>query len=229
MKAWIFIAIGMLWLALAWGSEAVESRCFGRPGEGRLEQGWPLPYDGPNFRAYSGLGWVLGRTYVHSRVQRTILRAYRELESKMPDRQFIYAETGFEGGGPFWPHVTHQNGLSADFMVPVLNREGKPVDFPGFLWNRFGYDLEFDAEGNWQGYRIDFEALAEHLYQLHRAARTEGIRIRIVIFAPELTKQLFQSARGKYLRKQLDFYRQPARMRHDEHYHVDFLVSCVEP
>ncbi|HEX5035494.1 MAG TPA: hypothetical protein VFW62_13520 [bacterium] len=129
-------------------------------------------------------------------------------------------------GGEFWPHVTHQNGLSVDFMVPVRNEQGEPLDFPGRVWNRLGYDLEFDAEGRIPGYRIDFEALAEHLFELHRAAKREGIGIRLVIFDPELTARLFETRRGPYLAKHVRFLRRPARWRHDEHYHVDFKVPC---
>lgn len=184
-----------------------------------------MPLSGPNFHAYSSFGWLLGRTYVHSRVQRTILRAYAALEGS--DVTYVYGETGLAKGGLFWPHVTHQNGLSVDFMVPVLNESGERVAFPARIENEFGYDLEFDAEGHTPGYWIDFEALAEHLYQLHRAARREKIGIRLVVFAPELTKILEKTRRGKYLTRHVTFYRRPAKMRHDEHYHVDFLVPCA--
>jgi penicillin-insensitive murein endopeptidase len=37
--------------------------------------------------------------------------------------------------------------------------------------NNFGYGLEFDATGRLDDLRIDFEAIAEHIYQLERAAR----------------------------------------------------------
>jgi penicillin-insensitive murein endopeptidase len=113
-------------------------------------------------------------------------------------------------------------------MVPLLNRKGHAIPFPGKLSNLFGYRLEFDENGESGEYRIDFEGMAEHLYQLHRAATREGIGIRLIIFAPELTQHLFRTARGPLLAKQLRFYSRPARLRHDEHYHVDFEVPCLK-
>jgi penicillin-insensitive murein endopeptidase len=226
MKLRTILISALLCPSLAYGGALTESRCFGVPVQGRLEDGWRLPFNAPNFRAYSLLGWLLGRTYVHSRVHRVMLNAYAGLEEALPDRNFIYAETGNREGGKFWPHVTHQNGLSVDFMVPVLDLAGEPAEFPRRLWNHFGYDLEFDTKGRSGEYRIDYEALAEHLFQLHRAAKQEGIGIRLVIFAPELTRPLFKTRRGKYLSKRLRFYRRPAKLRHDEHYHVDFLLPC---
>ncbi|HKY63527.1 MAG TPA: penicillin-insensitive murein endopeptidase [bacterium] len=227
MKAFFVAACSLLGLGSpVFAAEPPESRCFGKPAQGRIEGAWRLPLFGPNFQAYSVLGWALGRSYVHSRVHRVILTAYARLERPDSNFNYIYGETGLEAGGEFWPHVTHQNGLSVDFMVPVRNERGKPVDFPGRVWNRFGYDLEFDAEGRVPGYRIDFEALAEHLFELHRAARREGIGIRLVIFDPALTERLFETRHGPYLAKHVRFLRRPARWRHDEHYHVDFKVPC---
>ena len=226
MPKWI-LGLGILFCPMgAWSATVPESQCFGLPADGYLEEGWSLPDSGSNFRVYSTLGWFFGRTYVHSRVQRAILRAYVELENTNPELRFVYGETGKREGGSFWPHVTHQNGLSVDFMVPVVDEKGRPSEFPGSWANRFGYDLEFDSRGRWRQYRIDFEAMSEHLFQLHRAARKEGIGIRLVIFAPELSQELFKTRRGKYLARQVRFYRRPARLRHDEHYHVDFHVRC---
>jgi penicillin-insensitive murein endopeptidase len=205
-----------------------ESLCYGSPKKGRLEAGWALPASGPNFRAYSWIGPAFERNYVHSRVYRSILAAYKALEKTNPDRSFVYGETGGREGGIFWPHVTHQNGLSVDFMVPVLDRSGKIVPFPSDFSNRFGYGLQFDEKGVAGDLRIDFEGMAEHLYQLDRATRKEGIGIRLVIFAPELTERLLQTRRGPYLGKHMQFYLRPARVRHDEHYHVDFKVPCLE-
>ena len=193
-----------------------------------MEGAWALPGSGPNFRTYAWIGTVLGRTYVHSRVYRSILKAYTQLYRTHATLRFVYGETGAREGGRFWPHVTHQNGLSVDFMVPVTDKEGRSVPFPSNFSNSFGYRLEFNESGEMEDYRIDFEAMAEHLYQLHRAVKMEGIGIRLVIFAPELTQLLKQTSRGSYLTKHLRFYNRPARIRHDEHYHVDFEVPCLK-
>jgi len=218
----------MLWSPVANAKTPTESLCYGSPKKGHLEAGWALPVRGPNFRAYSWIGAALGRTYVHSRVYQTIVEAYAQLEKTHPELNFVYGETGPKKGGRFWPHVTHQNGLSVDFMVPLLDQKGRRVPFPGNLSNLFGYRLEFDENGESKEYRIDFEGMAEHLYELQRAARKEGIGIRLVIFAPELTQHLKETARGPYLTNHLRFFNRPARIRHDEHYHVDFEVPCLK-
>lgn len=49
---------------------------------------------------------------------------------------------------------------------------------PGSPLNRFGYDLEFDKNGNLDDMRIDFAAIAAHLMQLEKQARKHGARIR---------------------------------------------------
>ena len=79
-----------------------------------------------------------------------------------PNKLFKYAETGFEAGGKFKPHKTHQNGLSVDFMVPVVNASGESVHLPTHPFNRFGYDIEFDKDGRLDEWRIDYEAMAAH-------------------------------------------------------------------
>lgn len=92
--------------------------------------------------------------------------------------------------------------------------------------NTFGYAIEFDQEGRFEDYRIDYEAMAEHLYQLHQAVQKRGIGISRVIFDVPLQKSLFQTRRGDYLRRHLAFSTKPAWVKHDEHYHVDFGVQC---
>jgi penicillin-insensitive murein endopeptidase len=147
----------------------IASTCYGTVAHGRLEEGMQLPKDGANFVAYSSLGVQLGRTYVHSAVREIVVDAYRALELSMPKTTFVYGETGFAKGGQIRPHKTHQAGLSVDFMVPVLNAAGASVPLPGNAANKFGYGIEFDNAGKFKDLRIDYEAMAEHLYQLSRA------------------------------------------------------------
>lgn len=214
-------------LLFPWSLRAeAESTCYGRTALGRLENGVRLPASGANFSAYSALAPVLGRTYVHSRVARVVLAAYGALEQASPGKVFVYGETGWAEGGPFKPHRTHQNGLSVDFMVPVVDGKGHSVPLPGGVGNQFGYGIEFDGQGRYGEYRLDFAALAEHLYQLHRAAQAQGVGIAQVIFEPAYLPALLATPRGPYLRARLRFMKKPAWIRHDEHYHVDFAVPC---
>ncbi len=205
---------------------AAESVCYGSTSNGRLEGGVQLPGEGSNFVSYSDTAALLGRTYVHSVVRRAVVGAYGSLESSLPDKVFKYAETGLQGGGPFSPHKTHQNGLSVDFMVPVIDRQGRSVHLPTHYFNKLGYAVEFNWQAEYDGLRIDFEAMAAHLAALHRAAQAEGIDIWRVIFDPDLQPKLWQTEQGAYLKKHLTFSTRRSWVRHDEHYHVDFSVAC---
>lgn len=207
-------------------SYAAESVCYGTPSIGRLENGVKLPASGKNFKSYSTLGYQLGRTYVHSQVQRIALKAYEQLLIAAPDKTFMYGETSFAKGGSLKPHRTHQNGTSVDFMVPVMQADGESVPLPANALNKFGYGIDFDAKGKLGDLVIDFEAIAEHLYQLDTAALQSGNGLVIVIFEPQYHSRLFATKRGNYIKKHIHFMEKPAWIRHDEHYHVDFKIAC---
>jgi penicillin-insensitive murein endopeptidase len=205
---------------------ASASTCYGTTSAGRLDGGVQLPSEGKNYASYSSLGNALGRTHVHQHVRDVVVDAYAAVYLSMPDKRFVYGETGLAGGGKFKPHRTHQNGTSVDFMVPVVDRQGRTVSLPTNALNKFGYALEFDAKGELDDMRIDFEALAEHLYQLAEAAKKHQVPIRRVIFQKELVARLYQTGRGDYLRQSVLFMKATPWIRHDEHYHVDFGVPC---
>ena len=88
----------------------VESQCFGDTTTGSLKNGWQLPTLGKNFHAYSSIGALAGRNYVHSSVYRTVLNAYEILQNTNPKVIYIYGETGHKEGGEFKPHKSHRNG-----------------------------------------------------------------------------------------------------------------------
>lgn len=202
------------------------SVCYGSTDDGYLKNGWKLPLSGANYAAYSIVGSMIGRTYIHSEVYKVVLDAYRELNSTMPGKTFVYGETGEKNGGEFSPHKTHRNGLSIDFMVPILNRSGESVSMPTNAFNRWGYDLEFDSSGRLGDQAIDVEAMAEHIYQLHQVAERHGIGIWRIIFDPQLQLLLHKTSRWSYLRDNIKFSERRSWVRHDEHYHVDFIVEC---
>ena len=203
------------------------SRSIGSPAAGRLVHGKRLPSSGPGFRTYSRLGSLLGRTTVHSAVRATVLDAYAEVHDQHPDLRFVVGETGWPRGGRIRPHRTHQNGMSVDFMVPVRRSDGV-AELPGRPWNKFGYGIEFDESGVAGELQIDFEAMALHLERLRAAARTHGLVIERVIFAPELHPELFATEAGRRIRHSLPFTTGRVWIRHDEHYHVDFAFKGTE-
>lgn len=205
---------------------ASDSICYGSASNGRLEGGVQLPYDGNNFTSYSITAELLGRTYVHSNVRDILLSTYKALEKEMPDKVYKYAETGFRQGGRFKPHRTHRNGSSVDFMVPVVNEAGKSVHLPTHYFNKLGYAIEFDNTGSYDGYQIDYEAMAAHIVHLHQTALQNGADIKRVIFDNVLQPLLFKTSYGTYLKKHIRFLKKRVWVRHDEHYHVDFSIAC---
>jgi penicillin-insensitive murein endopeptidase len=160
---------------------------------------------------------------VHQTVRDVVVDAYATLAASRPELTFVYGETGLAHGGPFPPHRTHQNGLSVDFMVPVRDEDGRSVPLPTAPWNKFGYGLEFDLNGRYDNLTIDFEALAAHLAALERAAAVHGTKIDLVILAPEFLDLLWQAPTGRELRGRIPTMPRPAWVRHDDHYHVDFV------
>lgn len=219
------LAVLMLALAPVWAG-AAESVCYGSPGNGRLEHGAQLPASGSNFQPYSSVGVGLGRTYAHSKVRRVVADAYASLARLRPATTYLYGESGWARGGRIAPHRTHQNGLAVDFMVPVLDARGRSVALPTGIGNKFGYGIEFDAQGRYQDLSIDFEAIADHLHAVHAAAARQGVGVSRVIFEPAYLPKLYRTRRGAYLKRHIRFMQRQAWVRHDEHYHIDFSLPC---
>ena len=207
--------IGLLTLIPRLCEAIDESKCYGTSDNGYLENGWQLPSSGKNFSAYSFVGVAAGRNYVHSKVHRTVLDAYQTLETKTPSKVFVYGESGFENGGKFRPHKTHQNGLSIDFFVPVINESGKSVELPANLFNKFGYGIEFVGKGEYNGLSIDYNTMAQHLRALYVAANNNGVKIWRVIFDNKLQKELFKTSIGSEIKRELAFSTKKPWVRHD--------------
>ena len=236
--AFRFILIGLLLVTPA--RAQTQSLCFGETHAGRIEHAVQPPAFGPNFRAYCSACIVLGRTFGHSRAVAAMLDAYGALVHSHPETRFVYGEIGFAEGGPFPPHRTHQNGLSFDFMTPLVPTAAPGGEPPTVLSNRFGYDVEYDAgghmitSGSWpnafaisDATRIDFDATAAHLIALADAAEQQGGAIRRVIFAPDLQPALRAARDGDEVFARLTFNAHQSWVRHDDHYHVDFDFPCA--
>lgn len=205
---------------------ANESICYGTTSKGKLDNGVQLPEEGKNFECYSNIARLAGRTYVHSTVKQVIVSAYKGLEIEQPNKVYKYAETGFSEGGEFKPHKTHRNGLSVDFMTPVIDENGKSVHLPTHPFNKFGYKIEFDKNDKYDDLSIDYEAMAAHIFMLHKKTKELGFDLWRVIFDPKLQPKLFKTTYGSYLKKNIQFSKKRSWVRHDEHYHVDFSIPC---
>jgi len=203
-----------------------ESTCYGTTSNGKLEGGVQLPSSGNNFVGYSSVARIAGRTYVHSTVKDIIVSAYHDLYKEQPDKVYKYAETGRKEGGQFKPHKTHRNGLSVDFMTPVVNSRGESVHLPTHPLNKLGYNIEFDANDKYNDLSIDYEAMAAHIVFLHKQSIKRGHNLWRVIFDPTLQANLFKTKYAHYLKTNIQFSKKRSWVRHDEHYHVDFSIPC---
>ena len=199
------------------------SRSIGTTKDGRLINGKRLPTSGSNFKAYGYLPVAMGRNSLNDRVRSVVLDAYVIMELSSPSVHFVYGECSWPSGGRLRPHATHRNGLSIDLFVPVL-RSGKPLTLRTSIFNKYGYSLNFDENGYCaaQDCNLDAEAMAAHLLSLYEAAKKRGLRIRRVIFAPELQGLLLRTRFGPDIQRVVTFSKDRPWIRHDEHYHVDF-------
>lgn len=184
-----------------------------------------MPCAEENFSAFTPLACERGRNFLHPNAVSTILDAYALLRGSYPKRLWHYGDLGFQKGGRLAPHRTHQNGLSADFFVPVVSDKGHPAALPFLPDNRFGYGIEFDRHGRWQGKTIDFGALGDHLLALEQAGKSHGVRIKRIILDPRYHDRVLK-ARPALRLLATTFNRHQAWVRHDEHYHVDFELPA---
>ncbi len=209
-------------------TNAGESVVHGSTGQGKLEHAYLMPFRGPNFSCFSPISYyLLDNAYTSSRVHAALIEAYSICVSTCPGRHFRVMELSNKGGGSMALHRTHQNGLSADFMVPLSNRKG-----PVYRYARLGlwhYLLQFDDDGKLKlskGTSIDFETMAQHLLALDDAALQNGLSIKKVILKIELKDDLFATPSGQELLRRGIYFAQAlppgVNAMHDDHYHVDF-------
>lgn len=218
-------------LALAYvGSRAVrsapaEALSYGTGGCGKLDGGVALRCTGDNFESGAALSCWLGRNYLHPLVAATVVDAYAALKASHRERavRWQYGETGYEHGGRFRPHRTHQNGLAADFFMPLQTADGSAASMPISIWNKMGYGNEFDAQGKMGEWRIDEALIADHLLALASAGAAHQVRIERIIVTPDFHAKLFAGRPDLKVLLPL-FMKQEAWVRHDEHYHVDFAI-----
>jgi len=204
-----------------------RSISHGESWDGSMEYGKRLPSSGDNFSGVSHTLMALGRNGVHSELRKTVLATYDTINKALPNNQYLYGECGWTKGGKFWPHYTHQNGLVIDFMVPVIRTKDSSITtLPTHIFNRFAYAREFDSSALSGKYAIDFESMAAHLYFLQVEGKKHGISIRRIIFAPEFLPKLYATSYGPMI-KDINFVYKKNWLRHDDHYHVEFLYEPV--
>lgn len=210
------------------------SESVGSVRNGKLNNGWLMPYKGSNYRYFSPFSYyILNNGYVHSSVHAALTNAYAECESTCPGIEFRLMECTRKKGGRMLLHWTHQNGMSADFMVPKIRKNDHHV------WSNHAglchYLFQFDHHGRFflgKKTEIDFETIARHIIALDKAALKNGLRIRKILFNEHLQDELFNSPSGKELAARdiniIPHLNDLINRFHDDHYHVDFEVVSSE-
>lgn len=208
-------------------NDSLESQSVGSVSNGRLNNGKLLPFYGSNFNYFDKKSYLSGRAFLNSSVLNTILDSYKVLETKQPRRIFKIMECAHKNGGKLWPHRTHQNGLSVDFMMPKIKNK-----MPYYGLDSLGikhYWLAFNNHGQYSkdtSISIDFESVAEHILVLGKKAKKNHLKIEKVIIKVELKDELFRGKHGIKL-KESDIYfvrtlTPKINELHDDHYHIDF-------
>jgi penicillin-insensitive murein endopeptidase len=207
--------------------DTLPSISKGSVGNGELINGHLMPYEGHNFRYFDEVSYKSGRAFMNNKAAKAVLHCYETLVQSLPNRIFYLMECSNQFGGEMHPHKTHQNGLSVDFMMPLL-KDGKPyigLDTIG----ADHYWLTFDDAGQYEKDKsivIDFNTIALHLLTLEKSARKFGMRLSKVIIKIELKEELFATHYGKQLKESNIYVVQKlnptVNALHDEHYHVDF-------
>ncbi len=206
------------------------SSSLGTVNNGSLKNGRLFPFKGPNFVYFDSTSYLEKHAFVHEKVYRTVLDTYQRFEQLLPSFEFGLMECSNEHGGKIWPHRTHQNGLSVDFMSPLLKNGVSTTDF-----NAFGlphYLMDFDENGVYTedpNYRIDFNLMARHLLELNEQAHKNGLKIEKVILKIALKDELFATEYGQKLKKSGIYFATKLSelidSLHDDHYHVDFGIA----
>lgn len=207
-----------------------SSVSIGKVNNGALKNGVKFAYYGKNYNYFSFTSYfLLRRSYVHEKVRLVTLNAYRNLNKRFPNQQWGIMECSRPHGGKMKPHRTHQNGTSIDFMTPLKwTLSGSQYRWRAHLgvWH---YLLGFDKDGylnKRKKVRIDFDMIANHILELNKEAKKEGLRIKKVIFKINLKDDLFKSKIGKKLKRSGIYFAKYLTPMvdnvHDDHYHIDF-------
>lgn len=212
------------------------SYAVGTVGNGSLKHGKLVPYKGENFIYFDRKSYLEGRAFLHNLVLNSLLNHYDSLARALPHRYFNIMECSNECGGELFPHKTHQNGLSIDLMMPLI-QHGKPyygLDTLGI--NHYG--LSFDDSGNYTKdatISIDFDLVARQILLLDYFARKNGLNIFKVIIKIELKDELFATPHGQMLKEKGIYVVQGLspliNALHDDHFHLDFgfTISQTPP
>lgn len=203
------------------------SKSVGTVSDGKLVNGYIFPPTGKNFKYFDEDSYLEGRAFTNEKVLNTILLAYHYLDSLYPGRKFQTMELSNKDGGKMFPHRTHQNGMSCDFMMPKI-KDGAPYYSLDSIGKEH-YFLSFSEDGKYSedaSISVEFDLIAHHILLLNEAAKQYGLKIKKVIIKTEYKPFLFATEYGQQLKKSNIYVVQKLtpliNALHDDHYHIDF-------
>lgn len=205
-----------------------SSKSLGTVSKGSLEFGKIIPFCGKNFTYFDRDSYLASRAFTSDAVKSIILNTYDSLYVEFPTRKFYLMELSHQNGGKLFPHRTHQNGLSVDFMLPKLKNTEANYELDTLGKNH--YFLQFNDEGKYSedpSIVIDFDLVAKHILLLNQEARKIGYGIEKVIIKVEYKDELFATPNGKLLKESgiyiVKSLTSEINAIHDDHFHVDFV------
>lgn len=213
--------------------ETKESKSIGSVSNGTLENGKIMPYYGINFTYFDRDSYLASRAFTSDVVKKIILNTYDVLRANYPERKFYLMELSNHHGGKIYPHRTHQNGLSVDFMMPKLKNGAPNYDLDTL--GKQHYFLEFNDQGEYvqdTAIKVDFNLVARHILLLNEAANKLGYAIEKVIIKVEYKDDLFETPYGKKLKTSgiyvVNNLSPMINAIHDDHFHIDFKKNTFK-
>lgn len=210
-----------------WVDNNYTSQPKGRVSKGSLINGKLMPYKGENFSYFDDESYLAGRAFTSESVKKSVLNSYDKMHTTLPERHFYLMELSNEEGGKIFPHRTHQNGLSVDFMMPMLKNNQPYYGLDTLGKNH--YLLSFNENGEYsedKEVKVDFDLIALHILELNKTAKEQGLKISKVIIKIEYKDDLFNTPNGKKLKDSGIYIVKGLtpliNHLHDDHYHIDF-------
>ena len=204
------------------------SKSVGTVSNGSLINAYRFQYKTRDYKYFSRLSYhILGRANVHSDVYAITIEALKNSRTFSKDHRWRLMECSKRKGGRMFPHHTHQNGTSIDFMTPML-RKGKSYRLTNGL-GVFHYLLKYTPSGSWgirRKVKVDFDLMAQFILELDKVARLHGMKIKKVILRTNLKDEFYATKHGDLVKKKGIYLVMSlpkiVNEQHDEHFHVDF-------
>lgn len=205
----------------------LPSISHGTVGNGSLENGKLVPWEGDNYRYFDTTSYLAGRAFLNDKVLATLLDGFKVLGLSKEKLSYRVMECSHQKGGKLYPHRTHQNGTSVDLMLPK-RKNGQAYTKLDDLGSQH-YFLNFSNQGildSDSSVHIDFEAVASMIMCMNKGARLYGYRVSKVIIKIEYKESLFAGPAGQKLKSSgiyiVKSLGPQVNAFHDEHIHLDF-------